>query len=576
MNLSYFTLRGLSLELNEILHGKRVRRAVLSGTYDLVLETTDGICLLLSASPTTGRLQRVHRLPVSAQPPPPWVEHHLRNCVIRDISQVPLERILSFILFKRDRLGGENRYRLYVEIIGRNNNVILTSDPAQRILGALRRVSGKMSRQRRILPGEIYRPPPAQDRFSPHELTHDDLARAFRQQTAQPVRTLANAVAGLDALTAASLVAEAGVRQNTETTPGAIEYLVSRIRDLFAHPPFLDRPEIVNLPDTTAPSIQILSLPHRPGNVVHVCASVSEAIEGLALFGENQQHLNADRRAMARELSRRRTSLQNKIARIQDDLDDSGKAELYRKYGHLLMSGLHRIHLGAASVTLPDVFNPTEAPVTIPLKTNKMPHENAAAYLKRSRKAEKAGPILTRRMEAARTEFARVEAFLERLEQTDSQDELIALRDELAETGWLASRKQKTNTAKHAPSQTHPRRYLTSDGWTILVGRNNNENDRLTKESAKDDLFFHAQGCPGSHVILKREGKHEKPSDATLKEAASLAAYWSKARHSKTVPVNCTEVRYVQKPRGGAPGHVTIRNEVTLFVAPRQLKRTET
>ena len=239
------------------------------------------------------------------------------------------------------------------------------------------------------------------------------------------------------------------------------------------------------------------------------------------------------------------------------------------------MAGLHRIRLGDASVTLPDVYNPAGPPATIPLKTNKLPHENAAAYLKRSRKAEKARPILTRRLEATRTEHATVEALLERLEKTISQDELTILRNELTETGWLKSRKRKPTSGRNVPSETNPRRYLTSDGWTILVGRNNVENDRLTKASAKDDLFFHAQGCPGSHVILRREGKHQRPSDTALREAASLAAYWSKARHSKTVPVNCTEVRYVQKPRGAAPGLVTIRNETTLFAAPHQLKRTE-
>ena len=97
----------------------------------------------------------------------------------------------------------------------------------------------------------------------------------------------------------------------------------------------------------------------------------------------------------------------------------------------------------------------------------------------------------------------------------------------------------------------------------------------MTKASAKDDIFFHAQGCPGSHVILQRGGKPDTPPRTTLEEAASLAAYWSKARGSKTVPVNYTEVRHVQKPRNAPPGLVTIRNEKTLFVAPGEIKRAD-
>ncbi len=574
MNLSYFTLRCLRHELNEILQGKRVRRAILSGTHELVVETDHEIHLLLSASPTTGRLQRVNRLPEAAHPTPPWVEHHLCNSEIQQIAQLPLERILSFDLRKRDRIGGERRYRLYVELIHRYNNVILTSEPDARILGALRRVGGKRDRQRRILPGEPYRPPPSQDRLSPQELTPADLDGAIRTRVDQPALALASVVAGLDVPTAESLVTEAGVEPNVEIAPQTVERLLGRLRALFDRPPFLDRPQILSAKGRPA-TIQTLRLPHLAGEVETVCDSVSEAIERLARMEENRQHHDADRHEAVAALKRRRASLERKVARIRADLDDAGKAELYRKFGHILMAGLHRVRPGDASVTLPDVFDPSGPPATIPLNANKLPHENAAAYLIRSRKAEKARPILARRLESAQEELAGVDGFLQRLRRAGDRDEVMTIRNELAASGWFKWRRQKPSAGRNAPVDAHPRRYLTSDGWTILVGRNNAENDRLTNGSARDDLFFHAQGCPGSHVILKREGRRQKPSEAALKEAASLAAYWSKARHSRTVPVNCTEVRYVRKPRGGAPGLVTIQNEVTLFVAPRQLKRTE-
>ncbi|MDE3258201.1 MAG: NFACT family protein [Gemmatimonadota bacterium] len=575
MNLSYFTLRRLCDELNEILPGKHVRRAALSGMYDLAVETTDGLCLLFSASPNAGRLHRAHRLLPASDAPPPWVKHHLCNSAILGISQIPMERVLSFNLCKRDRLGGERRYLMYVELIQRHSNVILTSEPDQRILGVLRRVGGKTSRQRRIAPGETYRPPPAQDRIPPRELEPAHLAAAFRQRPDQPARALAGAVAGLDVLTAESLFAETGVKPDVEPAPEKIRNLVSLIQNVFANPPFLDRPEIVSIPNSP-PSIRVLNLQRGPGNVEQVCETASDAIERLARLEENRVGLDTDRREVVTVLNRRRASLESRITRIQSDLEDCDNAERYRRYGHILLAGLHRIRLGDSSVTLPDVYNPSEPPVTIPLRANKLPHENAAAYLKRSRKVEKARPILTRRRVAAQTELARVEALLKRLNEANGPGDVAKFRNELAATGWLKRRTRKTTTGRNSSTETHPRRYRTSEGWTVLVGRNNVENDRLTKGSAKDDLFFHAQGCPGSHVILKREGKRQKPSETALTEAASLAAYWSKARNSRTVPVNCTEIRYVQKPRGAAPGLVNIRNEITLFVAPRQIKRTET
>jgi len=128
--------------------------------------------------------------------------------------------------------------------------------------------------------------------------------------------------------------------------------------------------------------------------------------------------------------------------------------------------------------------------------------------------------------------------------------------------------------AKYAyPIAPRSRRYRTSDGWSVLVGRCNAENDRLTAGAAREDIFLHAQGCPGSHVILKTDGRSGGPPRKTLEEAARLAAYWSKARNSKTVPVNYTEVRHVNKPRGAAPGLVNIRNEKTLFVTPGEISK---
>lgn len=574
MDLSYFTLRRLCEELNGDLQGKRVRRAALAGTYELAVETTDGMHLLFSASPDAGRLQRVHRPPAASRPPPPWADHHVCDSVILGISQIPLERILSFDLRKRDRLGGERRYRMYVELINRYSNVILTSEPDQRILGVLRRVGSKANSRRRVLPGETYRPPPAQDRIPPHELVPADLADTFRQRPDQPARALAGVVAGLDVLTAASLIAESGVEPDVEPASETIRSLVSRIVSLYARPSFLDQPETLCIPGSP-PSIRVLSLHRGRGDGVQVCESVSDAIGRVVRLEENRAYLDTDRREIVTVLKRRRASLASRIARIQSDLDDAENAERYRRYGHILMAGLHRIHPGDTSVTLPDVYDPSGPQVTIPLRANKLPYENAAAYLKRSRKVERARPILTRRRKAARTELAGVDALLERIGKAGGSDDVTEIRNELAAAGWLTTRTRKKSAGRDPSAEIHPRRYRTTDGWTVLVGRNNAENDRLTKGSAKDDLFLHAQGCPGSHVILKREGKRQKPSETALKEAASLAAYWSKARNSGTVPVNCTEVRYVQKPRGAAPGLVNIRNEVTLFVVPRQLKRAE-
>ena len=139
----------------------------------------------------------------------------------------------------------------------------------------------------------------------------------------------------------------------------------------------------------------------------------------------------------------------------------------------------------------------------------------------------------------------------------------MELREELSEQGYLRAKKDKKKAQKPVP----PHRFVSSDGCEILVGRNNRQNDQLTlKQARKNDIWFHVKDIPGSHVILFTNGKQLKQS--TLKEAAIIAAYYSKAKESSNVPVDYTLVRYVSKPQGSKPGRVIYTNQRTVFVTP--------
>ncbi len=572
--LSYFTLRRLTEELRKALKKQRILDAFLTGPHDLYLKTGGSDFLHLSASPGRGRIAFSREPQQDERNRPYWIEKYLLNTTIESVDQVPLERIVFLTLARRDRLGGETRCRLIVEAMGHHSNVVLVAEPEGRVLDALRRVGGRMSRKRQILPGKPYRPPPPLNRLHPAEVTTAALGEALDRQRDAPAEALLHTVAGLDLLVARELLYCAGIREGQAAPPGAVDRLQVALKALFEAPPFLEG--AVELPASAGhrAEICVLALRHRAGEALRSFSCVSDAIQAVAQEEQQEQVL---RTKLEQTLNRYRTSIDTKIAKIEADLKDMEQADRYEKYGSLLMSNLHQVAPGATSVTVNDFFNPEGPPVTIPLAPNRLPLENARDYLKRSRKAKKGAPILSQRLKTARRDRARLQACLDRLETLTQEEELIAFQKELEQTGLIRSGAFRQKGQKRTPGgkSIHPRRYRTSDGWTVLVGRNNSENDRLTKASAKDDIFFHAQGCPGSHVILQRGGKPDTPPRTTLEEAASLAAYWSKARGSKTVPVNYTEVRHVQKPRNAPPGLVTIRNEKTLFVAPGEIRRAD-
>ena len=260
---------------------------------------------------------------------------------------------------------------------------------------------------------------------------------------------------------------------------------------------------------------------------------------------------------------------------ITADLEEARQATRFEQYGNLLMANLHAVPPGAPEVSVDDLFGSSGEKVVILLKTNRLPRENALDYLKRGKKGKRAEPILTTRLAEVRARYEALEASLVSLKQAETADQVRQVERGMRRDKLLGNKRSGGRATESAarPSGPRPRRYKTEEGWTVLVGRNNKENDSLTKGSAGDDIFLHAQGCPGSHVILKREGRADMPSRDTLREAASLAAYWSKARNAAKVPVVYTEVRHVQKPRGAPPGLVTLKNEKSLMARPAEKPR---
>jgi predicted ribosome quality control (RQC) complex YloA/Tae2 family protein len=315
--------------------------------------------------------------------------------------------------------------------------------------------------------------------------------------------------------------------------------------------------------------------PDRPITLVATEPDVNAAARVALITALKAQREASEARAFRDRLR----SLGKRIDRALDAVRvDQEKAEDWprqEKLGSALLAHPHMVARGRSSVTVPDIFDPDGPPLEIPIDPRLTAAENAAAYLRRAKRGQRGLARIASRKDRLESDGAWVAARQDREADGWPDDEREQLDDLLDR--YRVRRKARTRV-RSSPSarstgQFHPRRYRSQDGWLILVGRNNDENDWLSLRYAKsDDIWLHAQGVAGSHVVIRRDGRKENPSRATLEEAAALAATFSKARHAGSVPVIYTLAKYVRKPRKARAGLVTCTREKTLIVAPANLK----
>ncbi|MFQ9952591.1 MAG: NFACT family protein, partial [Clostridium sp.] len=253
-----------------------------------------------------------------------------------------------------------------------------------------------------------------------------------------------------------------------------------------------------------------------------------------------------------------------KINAQQSELEQCANRDQMRICGDLLNANLYRMERGASSVELENFYDEMK-PVVIRLNPALSPTQNAQKYYKDYRKAHTAEQMLTGQIQQARQELEYIDTVFDALSRAATERELNEIRQELAEQGYL-----KRGKGKQKPqAMMGPLAFTSSEGFPILVGRNNRQNDKLTmKQASNQDLWFHTKNIPGSHTILVTQGK--TPGEESIRQAAMLAAYHSRAKSSSQVPVDYTQIRYVNKPSGAKPGMVIYENYHTLYVTPEE------
>jgi predicted ribosome quality control (RQC) complex YloA/Tae2 family protein len=331
-----------------------------------------------------------------------------------------------------------------------------------------------------------------------------------------------------------------------------------------------------------------LRLRHLPGDRQRACPSLREAAEQLAVHLAAHRSLDARRRILGRLLRRLEERLRSRQAKLADESREFDRAQIQQRMGEILVAHQAEVPRGATQVTLPDLAQGTDATLTIPLDPSVSPSANAERLFKAARRGRRGAMRVTARLAETDAELARVRAWSARAEHPT--EDLESLQHELEQVPRLLSPRDRAAMAASAPHVAPagrpgprperpgtdarpagpvPRRFVSSDGLPILVGRDNDGNDYLTVHLARsEDLWLHVQNFSGSHVVVRPRTRTSGFPRRTLVEAAQLAAYYSQARDHGKVTVNYTLRKYVRKPRKAKPGLVTITQEKSIVVSP--------
>lgn len=548
-----FLLKQVIAELAAETEGALVSKVRQPGGKEIVLELwawKGGKRLLLSADPEMCRIHMTTRKTANPLSPPRFCQYlrkHLEGMRIAGYTLAPYDRSVR-IDFVSGRPDAEHaKTSLHAELFGRHANLIYV-DGDGTILDALRPVSAEESRIREVLPGVPYRPLPKPERIFLPDATREDAARIFSGGWEGLAKALQGAIAGLGR-EAAQEAAERG-KGGPDALYDALRGLVRRYEEGDFTPGIGTLPggrkRILPFPCPSAGFVEFLPFPTANAAADAFYAEVAQSREAAAL----RRQVGSRIAALLKKERRKLDNVGGDEDRLIEDLKGAA-------YGEALKANLSSLRKGMTAFE------------GIPLDPAKTPVENMTRYFHLARKAKGAMEIVRKRKREVAEGVYYLESLDEQLAQAQTRDELLAVRQELSASFAPRGKPPEKKRAgrKDDPRPVPPQvEKIDFRGYTLYVGRNNVGNDRIVKGlGAPDDLWLHAQGFPGSHVLVKRIAGQEVPKEV-IEEAARLAVLHSKAKGAKNVPVFLAEARHVSKFKGAKPGLVRISEYSTVRV----------
>lgn len=506
--------------------------------------------LLISAHPMYARFHLTdHKYEFPFEPPmfSRVLRKHIEGGIIDSIHQVGNDRQVHIKINAKNEIGDDITRILILEIMGKHSNIIIT-DTNYRIIEGIKHLTPN-NNVRTIMPGFQYEQPPTDKKLNPRTDELNELPKHLDFNSGKINRQILKATEGFSPLFIKEVAHQAGhltmqnivlsIQQTLKKAEDITPVLYKKDKDVF----------------------YFTKLEHMEGTPV-VYESLSALLDDYYHNRFQNNLIRQKAQDYVHVIDREYERVERKIDKLKEDLKEAEAKDEYQKYGELITAYMHEIKRYDKEAVVFDYY--TDEEITIPLDPEIAPNDNAQRYYRKYNKLKVRETTARDQLEKA---YSDREYFLNLLHQMDAittSDEVEEIREELVEEGIL---KFKSSNKKKKKNKIQLHEFKTSNGLTVLVGKNNKQNDYLTSKKAQNNhLWFHTKDIPGSHVVITHAPNEIEDDD--ILEAAMIAAFHSKAGSSESVPVDYTDIKYVHKISGAKPGFVTYTDQKTVFVTP--------
>jgi len=487
----------------------------------------------------------------------------IRGARISEFVNMDYERTAILRLKKMDETGTKHNYEIYIDIMGKHSNAIFVEDGI--ILDAFRRVE---TRFRNINPGKEFAIFPSkkvriEDVDSKECL--ERILKTFLEQSGDKKPKISeflySSLQGFSKITAEEVLFRADLEDSavSEMDESMITSLWNALHTVRLE--LASNYSFIYYEDNEPVDISAIRL-HAYSDEKR-CDNVLACINEYFTFVEKKEKRLQKKNQLSSVVKAKIDVYETLLKKLNEEFDECKELDRYRKYGELIKAYAYQIQSGNEKVSLLDWE--TNEVVQVPLEKNLSPIENSVRYFNMYSKLKRKASGLKERIEIVSRELDYLQQLLMTIESAEDLEDLKEIEEEMVENELIKVRKSKGKLQTSREFVSQPRKYVYN-GFTIYVGKNNRQNDELVRKASDNDLWFHVQGMPGAHVLIKTAGKYV--DEDTLKYAASLAATYSKGKYSSNVPVDYTQIKYVKKPRGFKPGLVLYSNFKTIFADP--------
>ncbi len=574
MALDGITLGLIKNELKDYILGSKIEKVHQPSRNELVLilrTRSGGYRLYLSCD---GQSPRVHLSRYNLENPkvPPMLCMLLRKrlcgATLTDITQINNDRILIFEFSGTTEIGDKTKYFLICEIMGQRSNIILC-DEDYRIIDSVKRIDEEKSSVREIMPGLKYELPPMQEKCN---IITDGTNEILNRIISYPEKMLSKAI--LDCIEGFSPIVGREISYRTVFGDKQVGTLSDIEKERLENEIDIIKSEIVN----NKLFCMLMSLDGIPFDfsftnvrqygtslIKKEYDSISELLDDFYFEKDKINRIKRKASDLFKLLNSAIERTARKINNRRLELEKSENREQIRVYAELITANQYRLNEKASVYRLENYYDNNNI-IDIPANPALTPLQNAQKYFKEYKKAVNAEKLLYSLIEEGEQELVYLDTVLDNLSRADTEREIAEIRDELEQGGYLKIKKG-SKMKKEKPLQ--PIEFMSSDGFRILVGRNNVQNDVLTLKTAKNyDMWLHVQGYAGSHTVIIADKK--EITETAIFEAACIAAYHSKAKDSSSVAVDYTLIKNVKKPVGAKPGKVIYNTYNTIYVTPNK------